>query len=171
MNLVTGRPGIKNNSRLKSIVTWAVPMTENAIIIIQRRMIVTLPLFERASGARCLAIKASILEAYSSSFLSSKSSMRYENFFYRLLRKFPLQTITESSLQQHNPKHSPCLACRRFRSSRNQGENIVKNEKYSITTQQPQKKQKLPRAGELDIEPIKNDKPSVTEVIVIEGPA
>ena len=82
-----------------------------------------------------------------------------------------MQTITESSLQQHNPKHSPCLACRRLRSSRNQGENIVKNEKYSITTQEPQKKQKLPRAGELDIEPIKNDNPSVTDVIVIEGPA
>ena len=40
-----------------------------------------------------------------------------------------------------------------------------------MTTQHPQKKQKLLRAGELAIEPMKNERPSVTEVIVIEGPA
>ena len=56
-------------------------------------------------------------------------------------------------------------------SSRNHGENRVRNEKYSITTQQPQKKQKLLKAGEFANEPIKKDRPSVTEVIVIEGPA
>ena len=56
-------------------------------------------------------------------------------------------------------------------SSRNHGEKIVRNEKYSITTQQPQKKQKLPRAGEFDIDPIKKDMPSVIDVIVIDGPA
>ena len=56
-------------------------------------------------------------------------------------------------------------------SSRNHGENSVKNEKYSITTQQPQKKQKLPSAGELEIDPMKKDRPSVIEVIVIDGPA
>ena len=38
-------------------------------------------------------------------------------------------------------------------------------------TQQPQKKQKLPSAGELDSEPMKKERPSVTEVMVIEGPA
>lgn len=38
-------------------------------------------------------------------------------------------------------------------------------------TQHPQKKQKLPSAGELASEPIKKDMPSVTEVIVIDGPA
>ena len=56
-------------------------------------------------------------------------------------------------------------------SSRNHGEKRVRNEKYNITTQQPQKKQKLARASEFDIEPIKNDMPSVIDVIVIEGPA
>ena len=40
-----------------------------------------------------------------------------------------------------------------------------------MTTQHPQKKQKLPRAGEFEIDPMKNDMPSVIEVIVIEGPA
>ena len=38
-------------------------------------------------------------------------------------------------------------------------------------TQHPQKKQKLLSAGEFVIEPIKKDRPSVTEVIVIDGPA
>ena len=40
-----------------------------------------------------------------------------------------------------------------------------------MITQHPQKKQKLLKAGELANEPIKNDIPSVTEVMVIEGPA
>ena len=48
---------------------------------------------------------------------------------------------------------------------------MVKKEKYSITTQQPAKKQKLLRAGDFVIAPMKNDRPSVTEVIVIDGPA
>ena len=47
----------------------------------------------------------------------------------------------------------------------------MRNEKESITTQHPQKKQKLLRAGDFDDEPMKNPSPSVTEVIVIEGPA
>ena len=42
---------------------------------------------------------------------------------------------------------------------------------YSMHTQHPQKKQKLLRAGELANDPMKNDIPSVTEVMVIEGPA
>ena len=40
-----------------------------------------------------------------------------------------------------------------------------------MTTQQPQKKQKLLNAAASEIDPIKNDIPSVTEVIVIDGPA
>ena len=56
-------------------------------------------------------------------------------------------------------------------SSRNHGENRVRNEKYSITTQQPQKKQKLLKAAASDIDPMKNERPSVTDVMVIEGPA
>ena len=40
-----------------------------------------------------------------------------------------------------------------------------------MTTQQPQKKQKLLSAGASAKDPIKKDRPSVTEVIVIEGPA
>ena len=56
-------------------------------------------------------------------------------------------------------------------SSTNHGEKIVKNEKYSMITHYPQKKQKLPKAGEFAREPIKKERPSVTEVIVIEGPA
>ena len=146
-------------------------MIENTVSKTQRRMIVALPLLDKASDARYFAMKASILEAYSSTLLSSMSSIKNENLFCRWLRKLPLHTIAESSLQQQRPKHSPFLACSRSISSRNQGENIVKNEKYSIMTQQPQKKQKLPKAGEFDIEPMKKDKPSVTEVIVIEGPA
>ena len=56
-------------------------------------------------------------------------------------------------------------------SSTNHGEKIVKNEKYSMITHYPQKKQKLPKAGEFAREPMKKERPSVTEVIVIEGPA
>ena len=40
-----------------------------------------------------------------------------------------------------------------------------------MTTQRPQKKQKLLRAAASLIDPMKNDSPSVTEVIVMEGPA
>ena len=40
-----------------------------------------------------------------------------------------------------------------------------------MMTLHPQKKQKLPRAGDFAIDPMKNESPSVTEVIVIEGPA
>ena len=40
-----------------------------------------------------------------------------------------------------------------------------------MTTLHPQKKQKLPRAGEFARDPIKKERPSVTEVIVIDGPA
>ena len=83
----------------------------------------------------------------------------------------PLQQRVESSLQQHIPQQSPLRWCIRYISSRNHGEKIVKNDKYSIITQHPQKKQKLLKAGEFANEPIKKDRPSVTEVIVIEGPA
>ena len=40
-----------------------------------------------------------------------------------------------------------------------------------MTTQHPQKKQKLPSAGELARDPMKKESPSVTEVMVMEGPA
>ena len=53
----------------------------------------------------------------------------------------------------------------------NHGEKSVKKEKYSMTTQHPQKKQKLLNAGKLVMEPRKKARPSVTEVIVIDGPA
>ena len=59
----------------------------------------------------------------------------------------------------------------RFKSSRNHGEKSVRKDRYSIITQHPQKKQKLPKAGELANEPMKKERPSVTEVIVIDGPA
>ena len=120
-------------------------------------------------------MKASILDAYYffPLTLSSCSSrmIELENLFYLRLRNFPRQKRIESSLQQHSPKHSPFLLCIRIKSSKNHGPNKVRNEKYSITTQHPQQKQKLLNAGELEIEPMKNEIPSVTEVIVIEGPA
>ena len=40
-----------------------------------------------------------------------------------------------------------------------------------MITQHPQKKQKLLNAGEFAREPMKKERPSVTEVIVTEGPA
>ena len=88
-----------------------------------------------------------------------------------MLRNLPPQQRFESSLQQHRPKQSPFRWCILIISSRKYGEKIVRNEKYSNTTQHPLKKQKLPSPGELAADPIKNDRPSVTEVIVIEGPA
>ena len=48
---------------------------------------------------------------------------------------------------------------------------MIRKEKYSIVTQHPQKKQKLLSAGEFAKDPMKKDRPSVTDVIVIEGPA
>ena len=47
----------------------------------------------------------------------------------------------------------------------------MRNEKYNKTTQHPLKKQKLLSPGELAADPMKNERPSVTEVIVIDGPA
>ena len=52
----------------------------------------------------------------------------------------------------------------------NQGAKSVKKEMYSAMTEKPAKRQKLFSAGMLEIEPMKNAIPSVTDVIVIDGP-
>ena len=48
---------------------------------------------------------------------------------------------------------------------------MVRNEKYSETTQNPAKMQKLSRPGKFVKAPRKKASASVTDVIVMEGPA
>ena len=155
---------------LKFIFTQYVPTSEPMISRSHVHKMKPLPWSDKLSAAIYTEMNSSSFEEYLSS-LCFLSTGRLQNFLYLQLRNYPLQKRTESSLQQQRPKQSPLRLCILVISSRNQGEKRVKNEMQSITTQHPQKKQKLLRAAASLIEPMKNEIPSVTEVIVMDGPA
>ena len=132
----------------------------------------TRPVVDVRLGANVVAKNFSELVKYST-FSSPFSSLLIPcaNCFYRLVSSLPLQQIMISSLQQHSPQQSPFRLCCLLRSFTNHGEKIVKNERYSATTQKPENTQKLSKPGRFEMAPRKKAKASVTDVIVIEGPA
>ena len=80
------------------------------------------------SGANEVAKNLSRAEAYSS--LSKFFLIERPEKFYSLSdKRDPRQNKMESSLQMQAPQQSPFLLCILFKSSRKNGENIVRKEK------------------------------------------
>ena len=69
------------------------------------------------------------------------------------------------------PQKSPCRACYRLKSCKNQGAKIAKAATYRVVTVIPAKRQKLFKAYSFVIEPVKKAIALVTDVMVIDGPA
>ena len=94
-----------------------------------------------------------------------------ENFFYDGVRNIPSQKIGESSAQQHSPQHSV-----RFLEILSVSQTIthrktVMTVRNSMITVTPQKIQKELMPSIVDVDPMKKAMQSVTDVIVIDGPA